>query len=370
MDTPARLDRITIRGFRSIRALENFELKNLNVLIGANGAGKSNLISFFRLLRSLMENDLDGYIRESGGVGDLLFRGRKTTRRMHFETRFGPRGHRFDIEETPRKYALTHEARYFEPGQHDWWELGDSPDGRSRLVEEVESDPEGQGRYSLPVCQAVRAWTIYHFHDTSATAGMRHDEIVEDNERLRRDGRNVAPFLLRLRTSAPSAYREILEACRLVVPYLDDFLLQPERFGPKVKVRLSWRARGSDYPMQPHQLSDGSIRFVCLAAALLQPNPPSAIVVDEPELGLHPAAIHILGELVQSASRKARVIAATQSPLFVDCFSIDDIVVVSLRNGESRFERLDERDFQKWLEEYSTGELWTKNVISGGPVYG
>jgi predicted ATPase len=118
--------------------------------------------------------------------------------------------------------------------------------------------------------------------------------------------------------------------------------------------------------MQPYHFSDGSIRFICLAAALLQPTPPAAIIIDEPELGLHPEAIRLLGELLKDAAKRTQLIVATQSPLLLDQFAIKDIVVANRRDGQSVFERFDRKDFETWLEDYSVGELWTKNVIRGG----
>jgi predicted ATPase len=153
------------------------------------------------------------------------------------------------------------------------------------------------------------------------------------------------------------------------MPFFDDFLLDVAEFGEKQKINLSWKQKGSDYPMQPYHLSDGSLRFICLSTALLQPNPPSTIIIDEPELGLHPAAISILAELIQNASKRTQVIVATQSPALIDNFMVEDIIVVNRKDGASTFERLEEKDFNIWLETYSVGELWSKNVISGGPVY-
>jgi len=172
--------------------------------------------------------------------------------------------------------------------------------------------------------------------------------------------------LLFLRELNRPHYDEILHACRLVAPFLDDFLLEPQQLGPKTKVALSWKAKGSDYPMQPYHLSDGTIRFICLATALLQPNPPSTIIIDEPELGLHPEAIRILGELIEDAAKRTQLIIATQSPLLLDQFAIKDIVVVKRKEGQSTFERLKHEDFTEWLQDYSVGQLWTKNVIQGG----
>lgn len=363
------LDKLTIQGFKSIQELKDFELTNLNVIVGANGAGKSNLISFFRMLRSLIDGNLNRYVRDSGGAGDLLFNGRKVTKHMHFSTRFEDRGYRFNLIPTPNNTcSLENEARYYHYGTTGWWELGDSVDGQSLMVSEVKNQKRN-ARYSQPVYEAIIAWQIYHFHDTSGTASMRHYEIVQDNKVLREDASNIAPFLLKLKNEFQADYKAILNAIRLVTPFFDDFILEPQKSGDKEEVNISWHQKGSDYPMQPYHLSDGSIRFICLATALLQPNPPSTIIIDEPELGLHPAAIVILGELIQQAAQRTQVIIATQSPALIDQFAIDNIVVVNRKDGASTFERLNEKDFSQWLESYSVGELWTKNVIAGGPSY-
>jgi len=343
------LDRLTIRGFKSIRELNDFELGNLNVFIGGNGAGKSNLIEFFRMLQKAMNGNLNEYIRSGGGISDFLFNGPKVTTEMHFETRFGLRGYRFNIRPgLSEDCAIEDEARFYESGRTGWWELGSSFNGSSLLVDEAQSDSK-DSKYSKPVYNAVTSWKIYHFHDTSVTAGMRRYEIIQDNKYLRFDASNIAPYLLRLKKQHVDIYKE--------------------SFGEKQKVNLSWLQKGSDYPMQPHLLSDGSIRFICLATALLQPNPPAAIIIDEPELGLHPLAISILAELIQDASRRTQMIVATQSPALVDHFEVEDVVVVNREEGASTFRRLQLSDFSSWLETYSVGELWSKNVISGGPVY-
>ncbi|WP_415519611.1 MAG: AAA family ATPase [Desulfovibrio aminophilus] len=360
------LDSLTIKGFKSIRELDDLKLTHLNVVIGGNGAGKSNLVSFFRMMRALIDGNLNRYVTSQGGAGDLLFNGRKTTAKMEFSTHFGIRGFRFKLAPTPKDIcAIEDEARYY---SGRWWELGDSEDGKSEMVAEVENN-KPDARYSRPVYDAIASWQVYHFHDTSAEANMRHYEIVQDNKMLRADASNVGPFLLKLKTKYAKEYKQILNAIRLVIPFFDDFRLEPEERGSKEEVNISWTQKGSDYPMQPYHLSDGSIRFICLATALLQPDPPATIIIDEPELGLHPAAIIVLAELIQVASQQTQVLVATQSPALIDQFAIENIIVANRENGASTFKRLKEKDFSEWLENYSVGELWTKNVIVGGPVY-
>jgi len=363
------IDKLTIKGFKSIRELIDLELGNLNVFIGGNGAGKSNLVDFFRLLHSIINGKLNEFVNDRGGVSDLLFKGRKITERMFFQTRFGERGYRFSVKPGLSENALIYsESRYYERGETGWWNLGDSSDGKSLLVEEAKGNTRDSPK-SLPVYDAISSWQIYHFHDTSKTAGMRNYEIIQHNKKLDVDASNIAPYLLRLKQKEPSSYRDILNAVRLVMPFFDDFLLTMDEFGEKEKVRLDWKEKGSDFPMQPYHLSDGSIRFICLATALLQPHPPSTIIIDEPELGLHPAAIAILAELMQDASKRTQLLVSTQSAALVDHFSVEDVIVVNRKEGASTFERLQRKDYDSWLETYSVGELWTKNVIAGGPVY-
>ena len=363
-----KIDKLTIRGFKSIRELEHFELKNLNVLIGANGAGKSNFIAFFRLVRNLIGENLNRFIKKSGGLGDLLFNGRKITEELEFEIIFGERGFRFEIDPTFDDRYILREHRYYEPGRSGWWPLPIVIDGESSLVKEARGNTR-DSRYSKPVYDAIASWKIYHFHDTSDTASMRHKEIIQDNEYLRFDAANIAPFLLRLKHEEKSIYQDILSACQSVLPWLDDFRLDRDTFGPKEKVTFSWKTKGSDYPMQPYHLSDGSLRFIALTTALLQPNPPATMVIDEPELGLHPAAIGVLAELIQSAAERSQLVIATQSPALIDHFAAEDIVVVNRKDEASHFARLKEKDLKVWLEDYSLGQLWSKNVIDGGPVY-
>ena len=352
------LDIITVRGFKSIRSLEAFELRNLNIIVGANGAGKSNFIELFRVISAMMKTGgLKEYV---GGTADAYFwGGPKQTAVIEVKLRFGKNGYDFDLTPTEDGFLLIkNEKRHFLP-----WGKGATRNfyGVSfdaQLATELGSEAT---RYTY---DAITNWQIYHFHDTGKFAGMRKYCDAGHNEKLFADASNIAAFLLKQKEEHEKEYTSIRDAVRMVVPFFDDFLLHPTK---EENIRLNWRQKGlNDYPMRPSQLSDGSIRFICLATALLQPTPPSTIIIDEPELGLHPEAIGILAELIKIAATKTQVIVATQSPLLLDQFSVEDVVVVRRENGASTFERLKEEDYTHWLEDYSLGELWTKNVIQGG----
>jgi predicted ATPase len=363
------LDKLTIKGFKSIKLLEDFELKKLNVMIGGNGAGKSNFVDLFRMLRAMVDENFASFVANRGGADDLLFNGPKLTKQIEAEFKFGDNSYAFTLEPTASETFLikTEKESYL-----NHTSIIGSGNNESKIVvykDETSARYSGYKGVGYYIHDAISNWVVYHFHDTSPTAPMRRSEIIADNARLRSDAANIAPFLSWLRKDDPKAYNEIVESVRLVTPFFDDFILKSVQKGEKEKVNLSWKQKGSDYPMQPYHFSDGTIRFICLATALLQPDPPSTIVIDEPELGLHPYAIEILAELIKSASEKTQVIVSTQSPQLIDNFSPEDIIVVNREQGASTFKRLEAKELSRWLEEYSLGELWRKNIIAGGPVH-
>jgi len=210
----------------------------------------------------------------------------------------------------------------------------------------------------------MRTWRRFHFHDTGASALAKHK--LEDNRVLRAEGDNLAPFLFAQKTVAPGAYRRIVEAVRAVAPFFDDFVLTPDAINPAV-IQLAWRHRADDALFTADSLSDGTLRFICLATLLLQPELPSLIVIDEPDLGLHPFAITQLAALVRAAASKTQIVLATQSVTLLDQFDAGDVIVAERSNGESTFRRLNEAALDDWRQEYSLGELWLKNVLGGRP---
>jgi predicted ATPase len=363
------LDKMTIKGFKSIRSLEDFELTSLNVLIGGNGAGKSNFVEIFRILRAMVDEDFSGYVMSHGGCDDYLFNGPKTTPQVEAKFIFGHNSYSCILEPTvTERFLIKKEEECYEDkckikGMNNYEStIKKNKDEKSTINENW----HGVGYY---IYDAIANWMVYHFHDTSALSPMRRSEITADFRSFRYNGGNIAPFLLGLRNQSPAAYESIVEAIRLVTPFFDDFILIPTQKGEKETVNLSWKQKGSDYPMQPYHFSDGTIRFICLATTLLQPQLPSTIVIDEPELGLHPYAIEILAELIQAASKKTQLIISTQSPALVDCFEPENVIVVNRKDGASSFARLNGDDLANWLKDYSLGELWRKNIVTGGPAH-
>jgi predicted ATPase len=198
-------------------------------------------------------------------------------------------------------------------------------------------------------------------------AGVRLQKPINDNEFLRPDAENLAAFLYRIQQTHPDHYTRIREVVRLAAPFFEDFKLRAVTDNPEL-IQLEWLQRDSDYPFRPSQLSDGTLRFICLATVLLQPSTPPTMLFDEPELGLHPYALTLVASLFQQAAHPSRqVIVSTQSAQLLNEFDPEDVIVVERTQGESVFRRLDSAQLAEWLEEYTLGELWQKNVLGGRP---
>lgn len=362
---PNTLEHIHIKGFKSIRNL-TFEMQPLNVLIGANGAGKSNFIALFRLLNELIESRLQTYTAKQGAES-LLYYGAKITDYIEIELVFGRNGYRATLTPTTQGTLIfANESCWFQGDGDDRPYMVNLGSGHKETQLFAESSSTPQQTAADYIIGALRDWKIYHFHDTSEAAPIKQTHKLHDNERLRPDAANLAAFLYYLQAQHTQAYRRIVKTIRQVAPFFDDFNLRPSPLNPDM-IRLAWRERDSDAYFDAHMLSDGTLRFMCLATLLLQPTLPSLILIDEPELGLHPYAIALLADLLEVAATKTQVILSTQSVPLINQFAPESIIVVDRKGNQSTFERLDEQALNMWLTEYGIGDLWEKNLIGGRP---
>ena len=372
--TPPILKNITLDGFKSIRhMIPPLDLRPLNVLIGPNGAGKSNLVSFFRLLEAMRDGRLQEHIAESGGADSLLFGGSKLT--PYMKMRWAASSGAATIEyaakliHTPTD-RLIFSAESIQSGAGQATEapidiLG--PSQRESCLSQITAPRDfPQAADLAAILKRLRA---FHFHDTSARSGVRLPHYLHDNVQLCHDAANLAPMLYRFQEAEPLAFRRIVETFRQIAPWVRNFELKPLELD-KNKVLLNWRQDSSPMLFGAHQMSDGALRALALVTLLLQPreNLPALIVIDEPELGLHPYAMVVVASLARAAAHHCQIILATQSPFLLDQFDVEDVVVVEQEQNESVFRRLEPDKLAEWVEEYSLSELWEKNVIGGGPA--
>ena len=360
MGDPMRnLRNVRIQGFKSFADTE-VELSDLNVVIGANGSGKSNFIGAFRLLERVLSRKLQLHV--AGEPDRLLHHGRKVTPALSLEFEFEQSAYGFKLNAA--NDALIFEGEHF---SYDAEQVLIEPTA-SGLKESGLEDAVQSGKTKIPhkvfpkVCNLV----VYHFHDTSDSAPAKQLVDVQDNRFFRPDAANLAAYLYWLQQKHPVHYRHIEEHVRLVAPFFECFVLAPSRLNEN-KIKLEWRQKNSDAYFDAYTLSDGTLRFVCLATLLLQPDPPDLILLDEPELGLHPFAIHVLAEMLESAARRVQIVLATQSVTLLNQFEAKDVIVAENDGAATSLRRLNLAELAGWLDEYSLGELWEKNVLGGRP---
>jgi predicted ATPase len=359
---------LTLRGFKTIRDLTDFQPGQITILIGPNGAGKSNFISFFRLLSWAFAGNLQAFVAEQGGASALLHHGPSTTREMEASLRFATEAGA--NEYGCRLFYAAGDTLIFADEWYCFERVGvlrpRTQLGAGQREPKLIAEAEGGNRTANFILGALRRTIVHQFHDTSPSSRMRTKWSIEDGRWLKEDAGNLAAVLYRLHETEPAYYRRIVETLRLVLPFFADFEFQPE-FG---KLLLKWRERGSDQIFGASQAGDGMLRVMALVTLLQQPEAdlPNVLILDEPELGLHPYAIEVLAALIQSASQHCQVIVATQSVSLIDRFEPHDIVVVDRNGRESGFRRLNDSDLAAWREEYTMSELWEKNVLGGRPL--
>lgn len=359
----AKVDKITIQGYKSIKSLENFELKSLNILIGANGVGKSNFISAFKLLNEMYNKRLQLYT-QSKSPDNLLYFGRKHTEKIYFQFKFGLNAYSFTLIPTAENKLFIKDEKASFNGPY----FGDRIEMIGENLEEARiGEVEKYISYKpmIPYLKSINSWKIYHFHDTSDTSKMKGKSASIDNLIFKQDAQNLAPYLKMLKDKFKEHYEQIITTIQIVAPFFGGFVLRDDEY-----IQLEWFDKTDpDTPFKAHYLSDGTLRFIALATLLLQPFElmPDTLIIDEPELGLHPFALCVLSELIKRASKEKQIIISSQSVELINYFEPQDIVVVDRENNQSTFKRLEAKDLQVWLEDYSLGEIWNKNLIGGRP---
>jgi predicted ATPase len=366
-----RIENLHVMGFKTF-ADATIDLKNCNVLIGGYGAGKSNLLSLLKLLRALARGELQAFVETAGRANDILRRAIPPTRTLKIDldlrTTTGKSSYRLLAERTEddRLLIRSEEIEPFDLNGQSLGAEGHTNPVRESVLSEAAHLP-GERKLFPPV-QLLTRLRVFHFAETAIAAPAAYECDFTDNRELREDGGNLAAYLSYLQNYQHTAYRRIVATIRQALSGFGDFVLQPSAPNPP-RIRLRWRMKGMEGDFGAHQLSDGTLRFMLLTTLLGQPPDqlPKIIAIDEPELGLHPAALNLIVSLIRVASHHCQVVVATQSAALVDYFEPEDVIVVHRQEGASTLESLSQDRLQEWLKEYTLGQLWEKNVVGGGP---
>ena len=336
------VESIAIAGFKSFGAEVKVPLQSVNLLIGANGSGKSNFLNSFAFLQALSSGNFGNIVVREGGADRFLHFGSRNTEQLTIRVKFS------DSDEYRLQFRYDEQDSFIWIGTPRFPEMGDDVRNTRKKFD---------------------SWRCHHFLDTGFHSPMKKTSKLDDNRFLRHDGSNLASFLYLLKQRHERSYCEIRDAVRLVAPFFEDFLLEPLQLGPDT-IRLLWQHKSSDGHFDAFSLSDGTLRYIAIATLLLQPKElqPTVVVIDEPELGLHPSAIAAIASMLRVASRRTQIVLATQSPVLLDHFDPEDILIADRKDGQTGITRLEAGQLDAWLEEYSLGQLWEKNELGGRPT--
>lgn len=350
------LSRVIIDGYKSIQHTD-VELRPINILIGSNGVGKTNFISFFKLINIIYEQHLHNYTMQNSAER-LFHYGLKQTSELKGYLAFGDNAYEVRLQARDNgSLFIAEERSYYQSSSFNVSNIDES---------QIKNSSTYRDRWLRDYLQSYK---IFHFHDTSKGAPLRSSANINDNRYLKTDGSNLPAFLFMLQEKYPKTLRRIELTIRSVMPYFGNFSLAPSLLDES-QINLQWSdIENNEKYFDANDLSDGSIRFIALATLLLQPTLPKVIIIDEPELGLHPTAIVKLAGMIKSvASRGCQIIVSTQSVNLINNFDAEDIITVDRKDKQSTFNRLNNDTLQHWLNDYSLGELWTKSIINGQPT--
>lgn len=350
------MQRIQIKGYKSIKELD-LALCPINILIGANGSGKSNFLSFFDFLKQIYNRNLQEFVALKG-IDTFLHKGEKVTNEISTHLYFNDtNAYSFNLKKGDAGFVFTKEGMWYNSPFENEKEIS-SFGYESNLRLQTMRRAEYIRNY---LNQLVK----YHFHDTGENSPFNMESnIHNDKFLLYEKGNNLASFLFNINNKNKIGYNLIIKTIQSIAPYFLDFVFKPEANG---NLKLRWQSKHSSTIYGINNLSDGTIRFIALAVLFMQPYLPETIIIDEPELGLHPSAIAKLSGLIKSASSKGtQIILATQSTDLISHFDPEDIITVDQINGESIFKRLDSNTLEQWLEDYTLDDLWKRNIIQSG----
>ena len=365
------LKHIKLAGFKSIDKLD-LPMKNINMLIGANGAGKSNLISLFTFLRHLSQGKLVNYVASEGGTDRFFHFGSRHTSKIAIDIKVGENAYHVEFSPNYDDDSLVFDKEYCKfSGSSRMFKLYPKK-GESGFVSGEAADSFYVKKYTREYLEKCR---VYHFHDTSNQAQFKKTNKLVNYYYLEKNASNIAPFLYFLKNNKienhRQSYNKIVSAIQFVAPFFHDFYLEPTGEKGDESILLRWIHAKHDSPFSANVLSDGTARFICLATLFLQPaeRRPHTIILDEPELGLHPAALGALADIIHATAKETQIICSTQSVAFANLFQPEDFIVVDSKDGVSNFKRLEKDSLEHWLDDYGMGDIWAKNLVGGRPAW-
>ncbi|MGI9106473.1 MAG: AAA family ATPase [Pyrinomonadaceae bacterium] len=380
-----KITQLDIKGFRSLKDV-TWQPGDLNLLIGANGAGKSNLLRFLELLAVSARGGLGKYIQSLGGFNAIAWDG--SVRDISWALNYADsvfHHDRYEVKLTGGGwgYRVATELLSGNPSEEETVIFIDREGNKAKISDfmfEVprELNPELIDKEGtlLSAASAFHDWsdvalfksalssiTVYHDIRVDRDAAIRSPAVTRYEQRVDSDGQNLISVLHTLYTGNREFKRDIDAAMRAA--FGDDYeeIVFPPAADQRIQLRVRWRSLKRE--QSAADLSDGTLRFLLLMTVLAGPDPPPVIAIDEPETGLHPAMLPIVAEHAVDAALRSQVVLSTHSPQLLDAFTETQptTTVIRWENGETVLQNLDGEELRYWLREYTLGALFKSGEL-------
>jgi predicted ATPase len=389
-----KIKQLDIEGFRSLRKVSWFP-GDLNVIIGPNGTGKSNLLRFLELISISSQGRLGKHIQSLGGMDPIVWDGVAASIRFalestpeggelgpeHYElelARLGPgssykvekelliNSHKLKkgIEKKPFKFLerFSKTAVIFDEKEHTFTTPEEFVSDEESLLS-ITSGPFINNHFIPPFQKGLASIAVYHDLHTNKDASVRQPAISRMEKRVDPDGQNLISVMHTLYTGDRDFKKDINSAMQAA--FGDDFeeLVFPPASDQRIQMRIRWKSLKRE--QSAAELSDGTLRFLFLLTVLASPSPAPIIAIDEPETGLHPSMLPLIAEYAVDAATRCQVILTTHSPQFLDAFAgtRPTTTVAKWGNGETTLQTLKGEELDYWLKEYSLGSLFKSGEL-------
>ena len=365
-----RFGRLSIRGFRRLLDV-SLELRPLTVLIGANGCGKTSVLDVLNLLSNSAQGRLGPAVSEMAGLGSVLTYDRAPELKLglSFNSSVGemlgyhlvlePRGLGFAIREESMGSPIEPSQIAASDARVDFYDVrGELVESGSRrgLLETALSQVPKSLHGPEEFRETLAGSTFYQGISVGVRSPVRLPQQLGPAQLPGRDGEDLVSCLYSMRESHPERFEAVEDTLRVAFPRFKRLEFPPVAAGT---VGLGWRDNDSTKTFYAHQLSPGTLRFLWLTALLQSPGLPALILLDEPEVSLHPEMVSLMVDQFREASFRSQLVIATQSDSLIRFLEPKEVVVCDSDEGAmTTLTRADELDLEEWLKEYSLDELW------------
>jgi predicted ATPase len=385
-------DSIQVQGFRRLRDF-HLRLEPLNVMIGANGSGKTSLLEVFSLLAASASGGLKETIHNLGGVNLNLTASEYSDTSAAEEMRFGleksvpgnaPLKYSVSLRQAGANYQIPNESftqhqDVTKPGPHKHFDAGYGdvryydPAARKLVIPAWEHDPQESALSQVPKMyqapedfrKTLASSTHYHGLDVGSRAPVRLPQPMREAKLPGRDGEDLVSCLYWMREAGPDRFETIQDTIRAAFPGFERLNFPPVAAGT---LALTWKEKGMKHPFFMHQLSEGTLRFLWLVTLLYSPGLTGVTMIDEPEVSLHPELLSILADCLREASQRTQLIIATHADRLVRFLSPGDVVVMDVQeDGTTRATRAIDLNLDAWLDDYTLDQVWQHGTLGGRP---